>query len=103
MTPISPKIRFRAKRLRPDERYSGDVVVPSFWRGANPDGSENPLVEIRVLAEHPDGGWLYEWLHRGKKERCPKELGHCPDENLRRIFRPVGYEMEGATAPEEER
>jgi hypothetical protein len=93
----------RAPKIPANARYEGAVVCPSRWRGQNRDGSENPATEIRVLAAHPDGGYLYEWIHQGSADRrCPKQLGHAPDENLRRIFRPVGFAHGGDGAEREE-
>lgn len=77
-------------RIPAGDRYQGPIACPSLWRGVHKDGSADPATEIRVLSAHPDGGYLYEWIHQGNAEqRCPKQLGHAPEENLRRIFRPV--------------
>lgn len=90
----------RAPRLRRSERYEGPVELPSIWRGCNENGTENPKMEIRVLAAHPDGpgrGWLYEWTHKGSDRRANREYGCAPDENLRRIFRPAETQPEEAS------
>jgi hypothetical protein len=42
---------------------------------------------VRVLAEHPDGGWLIEDLPSRMRHR-PRGVTRCPELNLRIVFEP---------------
>lgn len=86
--------RFALSALPVGERYEGDILCPSNWRGSRKGGGDDPDYEIRILAAHPDGGYLYEWRARGGDPDARGQLGHAPEDNLRRLFRPVGWEME---------
>lgn len=81
---------FKSSRVPEEKRYRGPVTCPSLWTGAHRDGTENPKVAIRVLAAHPDEGYLYEWIRcEDLPEVKEHQLGRTTDEQLRLIFRPV--------------
>lgn len=51
-------------------------------------GSGGEHYVIRILAAHPDGGWIYDTVRRAGKPPIGRELGVIPEYNLRRIYRP---------------
>lgn len=91
--------KFTAPPIRVSARYDGTVVVPSRWRTTLPAGGEDAANEVRVVAPHCDGGWVIEWRRRGQARVSAGELGHTTDENLRRLFRPVGWHPADPTRP----
>jgi len=67
------------------ETYKGPIEVGMIFV-ANTDRYK-PFRKIRILAPHPDGGWLYEDLPSKCRPR-PFGFGRCPDFNLRYVFEP---------------
>lgn len=68
-----------------DRIYNGPVEINMVF--AAPDNDGKPLRRIRILAEHPDGGWIHEELP-SKMIRWAGEIRRIPNYNLRRVFRP---------------
>lgn len=100
---------FASQRLSILDRCTAAVVVPSKWRAVKHGGGEDREIEIRIVAKHCDGGWLYEWVRR-RSEKVSRpgrltgnELGHTTDENLRALFRPVGWRRSAPPATYEAR
>lgn len=81
--------KFSSPKIRSDQRYQGPIEPLSLWRGVGHNGKLNPSNEIRILAEHPDGGWIYEWRARRNDPDVRGQLGRAREESLRKIFRPV--------------
>ena len=67
-------------------RYRGEVKLGSVWSAPNNDGSK--YRRIRIVAEHIDGGWIYEDLPSTLYPRGDRGMNRCPDLNLRIIFKP---------------
>lgn len=72
-------------------RHPGPVEVGQVWTCRDNDGKLG-YRRVRVLAEHPDGGWILEDLpSRSTRSRGDRGVGvpfRCPDVNLRIVFVP---------------
>lgn len=75
-----------AETLHEIESQSPPIEVNSHWQIVS-DGVV--LRHIRILAPHPDGGYIFIDLPSKLIRRDLGILGICPEYNLRRIFRPV--------------
>lgn len=69
------------------KRYEGLVEVDMVFTCPDNDG-ELGFRRVRILAEHPDGGWIFEDLPSRMNRLALKRLSVCPDLNLRVVFVP---------------
>lgn len=69
-----------------DYKYQGEIKIGSIWSAPDNDGSK--YRRIRIVAEHIDGGWIFEDLPSLLYPRGRAEINRCPDLNLRIIFKP---------------
>lgn len=67
-------------------KYKGPVEAEMVFTAPGGDG-ELGFRRVRILAEHPDGGWIYEELP-GRMRTEVGRIGRCPDLNLRIVFVP---------------
>jgi hypothetical protein len=69
--------------LLPSEPQSGRVAPDSWYAKRESSSSDGPTLDmdmkIRVVAEHPDGGYIYEECGT----TAPVELKHMPIDGLR--------------------
>lgn len=72
--------------LQAIESQTPPIEVNSEWIITNADGST--LRRIRILAPHPDGGYLFV-DKPSAMVRTDFAISICPEYNLRRMFRLV--------------
>lgn len=71
-----------------DLKYNGPFEVGMVLTAPDNEGKLG-FRRIRLLAEHPDGGWIYEDLpSRMNRRRGLSDLGVCPEVSLRIVFEP---------------
>jgi hypothetical protein len=68
------------------ERYTGPLTVGMIMTAPDNDGRLG-FRRLRLLAEHPDGGWIVEDLP-SRARRSSGSLARCPELNLRIVFVP---------------
>lgn len=61
------------------------IEVNQHWVALDDKGEV--MREVRILAPHPDGGWIHE-DKPSKLIPTPSGMGRCPEFNLRYVFRP---------------
>lgn len=71
------------------KRYEGSIEVGMVLTAPDNDG-ELGFRRVRVLAEHPDGGWIVDDLPSKMTKLRQSTYGPtvCPDINLRIVFQP---------------
>lgn len=61
------------------------VSVNQIW-AAMDERVEKPLRRIRIIAKHPDGGYVYKELGGGTFKTETGRIGHIPSFNLLTVF-----------------
>jgi hypothetical protein len=70
----------RRQRARSQEPV---IEVNQVWVGYV---REKPFRRVRILAPHPDGGWIYQEMPAARKHIEVGHLGIVPEFNLRYVF-----------------
>jgi hypothetical protein len=73
------------------DRYTGPLEAGMILTGPDNDGVLG-YRRVKLILREDDGGWIYEEapsrLTKKLGFRAPRELGRCPELNLRIVFRP---------------
>lgn len=86
MMDTTEQTRFTKTQLACDNN-DPPIEVNQHWIAYFSDGVTIGR-RVRIIAQHPDGGWIYAEAEGGKLKtgRMIGELSRCPEFNLRYVF-----------------